>query len=43
MRIAAQKTASQITLRNSAKDIGQDSMYVILVKGEHMQSSTYFL
>ena len=35
--------ASRITLRNSSKDIGQDSIYVILVKGEHMQSSTYFL
>ena len=43
MRAAAQETAPQIVLRNGSKEVrGEDSMSVILVKGECMQSSTYF-
>ena len=43
MRTAAQETASQIALRNNSKDVGgKDSMDVILVKGEYMQSSKQF-
>ena len=44
MRMAVQETAPQIALRNRSKEVvGTDSIYVILVKGEYMQSSTYFL
>ena len=40
---AAQETAPQIALRNCSKKAGRKvSMYVILVKGKYMQSSTYF-
>ena len=43
MRTAAWETAFQIALRNCSKEVvGKDSIYVILVKGEYMQSSTYF-
>ena len=41
MRTTAQETAAQIGLRNCSKEIGgTHSIYVILVKGEYMQSST---
>ena len=44
MRITAQETAFQIALRNCSVDVGgKVSIYVILVKGEYMQSSTHFL
>ena len=44
MKTAGQETASQIALRNCSKEAGgKVSIYVILVKGEYMQSSTYFL
>ena len=40
----ARETASQIALRNCSKQVGgKVSIYVVLVKGEYMQSSTYFL
>ena len=43
MRTAAWEIAFQIALRNCSKEIvGTVSIYVILVKGEYMQSSTYF-
>ena len=43
MRTAAPETVSQIALRNCSKDAGgKVSIYVILVKGKYMQSSTYF-
>ena len=43
MRTAAQETAFQIAPRNCSKEVGgKVSIYVILVKGEYMQSSTYF-
>ena len=43
MRTAAWETAPQIALRNCSKEVGgKDSIYVILVKGEYMQLSTYF-
>ena len=43
MRTAAQDTAFQIALRNCSKEAGgKVSIYVILVKGEYKQSSTYF-
>ena len=43
MRTTAQETAAQIALRNCSKEKGgMDSIYVILVKGEYRQSSTYF-
>ena len=43
MRTTAQETAAQIALRNCSKEIGgTDSIYVILVKAEYRQSSTYF-
>ena len=42
MRTVAQETAFQIALRNCSKVAGGEvRMYVILVKGEYMQSSTY--
>ena len=38
------ETAFQIALRNCSKEVeGKVSIHVILVKGECMQSSTYFL
>ena len=38
------ETAFQIALRNCSKEVGKKaSVYVILVKGEFMQWSTYFL
>ena len=44
MRTAARETAFQMALRNCSKEVGgKVSIYVILVKGEYMQSSTYFL
>ena len=43
MSIAAQETAPHNPLRNCSKEVrGRDSIYVILVKGEYMQSSIYF-
>ena len=44
MRTIAQETAFQIALRNCSKEVGgQLRIHVILVKGEYVQSSTYFL
>ena len=44
MRTIAQETAFQIALRNCSKEKGQKvSMYLILVKRDYIQSSTYFL
>ena len=44
MRTIAWEAAFQIALRNCSKEVGgKVSIYVILVKGEYMQSSTYFL
>ena len=44
MRTIAQETAFQIALSNCSKALGRKvSIYVILVKGDYMQSSTYFL
>ena len=41
MRTVVQETTPQIALRNCSKEVvGTDSIYVILVKGEYMQSST---
>ena len=43
IRTAAWETAPQISLRDCSKEVlGKDNIYVILVKGEYMQSSTYF-
>ena len=43
MRTAAGETASQIALRDRSKEEGgKVRIDVILVKGEYMQSSTYF-
>ena len=43
MRPANWETAPQITLRNCSKEAaGEDSIYVILLKGEYMQSGPYF-
>ena len=43
MRTIAWETAFQIALRNCSKEAGgKGSIYVILVKGEYIQSSTYF-
>ena len=43
MRMAAQETAPQIALRNCSKEAGEKvSICVIMVKGEYMQTSTYF-
>ena len=43
MRTVAQETVPQITLRNCSKEVGgKDSIYVILMKEEYMQSNTYF-
>ena len=43
MRTAAWETVPQIALRNCSKEAGgegKDSIYVIWVKGEYIQSST---
>ena len=43
IRTAAQETTPQIALRNCSREEGEKvSIYVIVVKGEYMQSSTYF-
>ena len=43
MRTVAQETASQIALRNCSKEVGGTiSVYVIFVKEEYIQSSTFF-
>ena len=42
MRTGARETTSEITLRNCSKEAGEKvSIFVILVKGECIQSSTY--
>ena len=42
LRTAAWDTAFQIALRNCSKEVGgKVSIYVILLKGEYMQSSSY--
>ena len=44
MRTIAQETVPQVVLRNCSKEVKEEGQYyVILVKGEYMQSSTYFL
>ena len=48
MRTIAQETAFQIALRKCSKEAGAGGevsayIYMILVKGECMQSSTHFL
>ena len=44
MKTAARETAPQIAPRNCSKEVGgKVSIYVILVKGENLQTSTYFL
>ena len=40
LETAALESAPQIALRNCSKEV-EDSMYVILVKGEYMQSSMF--
>ena len=43
MRTIAHELAFQMALRNCSKEVGgKVSIYVILVKGEYVQSSTYF-
>ena len=43
MRPTVQETAPQIATRACSKEVlGKDNLYVILVKGEYMQLSTYF-
>ena len=43
MRTITWETASQITLRNCFREVERKvNIYVILVKGNYMQSSTYF-
>ena len=43
MKAAVFKTAPQKALRHCSKEaVGKVSIYVVLVKGEYMQSSTYF-
>lgn len=43
MRTTVQETAPQIAPRACSKEVlGKDNLYVILVKGEYMQLSTYF-
>ena len=43
MRTAARETAPQIVLKYFSKVVGRkDSIYVILVEGEYMQSRIYF-
>ena len=44
MMTATWETAPQVTLRNCSKDVGgKERIYVILVKGEYVQSSTNIL
>lgn len=43
MRSTAWEIAPQMALKDCSKEAeGKDSIYVILEKGEYMQSSTYF-
>ena len=45
MKTASRETAPQIALRTVPKNAGgweEDSIYMILVKGEYVQSGTYF-
>ena len=42
MRTVAWETAFQIALKNCLEVGGKVSIYVILLKGEYIQSSTYF-
>ena len=42
MRTAYQEKALHIALRNCSEEIGGKAIYVILVKGEYMQSSIFF-
>ena len=45
MRTIAWETAPKISLRNSSKEAGgggKVSIYVILLKGEYIQSAAYF-
>ena len=43
MRAIAWETVFQTALRNCSEEVaGEVSIYVILVKGKYMQSSTYF-
>ena len=43
LRTAAWDTAFQIALRNCSKEVGgKVNIYVILLKGKYMQSSSYF-
>ena len=41
MRMIAHEVASKRTLRNCSKEGGGVSIYMILVKGDYVQSSTY--
>ena len=42
MKTIVQETAPQVALRNCSKEAGGTvNIYVILVKGEYMQSSTH--
>ena len=44
MKTIARETAIQIALRSYFKEVwGKVSVYVLLVKGEYMQSNKYFL
>ena len=43
IKTIARETPSQIALRNYSKESGgMVSIYIILLKGEYMQTSTYF-
>ena len=45
MKTGSRETEPQIALRNCYKDAGgwrEDGIYVILVRGEYVQSGTYF-
>ena len=43
MRTATWETAPQIALRNCSKEVREkDNIYMILVKGEYVQPSTFF-
>ena len=41
MRTTGRQIAPQIVLRNCSKEVEARSVFMILVKGEFMQSSTY--
>ena len=44
MKTVVRDTVPQIALRNCSKEVeGMDSIYVILVKGEYVQASAYFV